>query len=158
MENNDKNHKSLKERLDYLEEKNGNGKKKKFFIPFKARLGKKQIKDGYVSILKIEDNHNIDFVKEPIRDGVINMGDTFHAIDPEDIFFYKNKPFIFQAKRSQNPYNPLSEAHETYGHKYILARMEGDKILGKKKAIGWGITIVGIVIAGIIAYSFITGA
>ena len=83
---------------------------------------------------------------------------SFHAIGSKDIFFYKGKPFIFQPKRAQNPYNPLKEEHETYGDKYILARMEGDKIIGKKKALGWGITIGGLIILGIIAYSFITGA
>ncbi len=160
MENNDtndKNHKTLKERLEFLEVKSGNGKKKKFSIPFRARIGKKNIRDGYVTVVVIEDNYNIDFRKERIVDGTINLEDTFHAINPEDIFFYKGKPFIFQPKRKQNPYNPLAQNHETYGHKYILARMEGDKIVGKKRAMGWGMGIVGLVILGIIAYSFITG-
>ncbi len=152
------NHKTLKERVESLEGNGGNGKKRKFFIPFKARVGKKNMKEGYVSVVTIEDNHNIDFRKEKIVDGVIKLDDTFHAIDSEDIFFYKGKPFIFQPIRKQNPYNPLSGDHETYGDKYILARMEGDKIItGKKKAIGWGMGIGGLVILGIIVYSFLTG-
>lgn len=158
MENNDENHKTLKERVEFLEGRNRNKKKRKFFIPFKSRVGRKNMKEGYVSVVMIEDNHNIDFRKERIIDGVINIDDTFHAIGSKDIFFYKGKPFIFQPKRAQNPYNPLKEEHETYGDKYILARMEGDKIIGKKKALGWGITIGGLIILGIIAYSFITGA
>jgi len=151
------NHKTLKERVEFLEGTGRNGKKRKFFIPFKARVSRKNMREGYVSVVTIEDNHNIDFRKEKIVNGIIKLDDTFHAIDSDDIFFYKGRPFIFQPKRKQNPYNPLSGDHETYGDKYILARMEGDRIVGKKKAIGWSIGIVGLIILGIIAYSFLTG-
>lgn len=160
MENHEvieKNHKSLKERVETLEEKGGKGKAKKFFIPFKARIGKKSMRDGYASVVVIEDNHNIDFRKEKITDGVIQLDDSFHAINPNHIYFYKGKPFIFQPKRKQNPYDPLSGKHETYGDKYILAKMEEGKITGKKRKLGWGLTIGGIVILGIIVYSFLTG-
>jgi len=151
------NHKTLKERIESLEGNDGNKKKKKFFIPFSARVSRKKMKEGYVSIVTIEDNHNISFRKEKIADGVIKLDDSFHAINSNDIFFYKGKPFIFQPKRKQNPYNPLIGKHETYGDKYILARMEGDKIVGQRKAIGWGMSIGGLIILGIIAYSFFTG-
>jgi len=151
------NHKTLKERVEFLEGTAGNKKKRKFFIPFRARVSKKNMRDGYVSVVTIEDNHNINFRKEKITDGTIKLDDTFHAINSSDIFFYKGKPFIFQPKRKQNPYNPLSGKHETYGDKYILARMEGDKIVGQRKAIGWGMSIGGLIILGIIAYSFFTG-
>jgi len=157
-EKEEKNHKTLKERIESLEGKKGNGKKRKFFIPFKAKVGNKSMRDGYVSVVVVEDNHNIDFRKEKIIDGTIKLDDSFHAIKSKNIFFYKGKPFIFQPKRKQNPYNPLAGKHETYGDKYILARMEGDKIVGKKRSIGWGVGIGGLVILGIIAYSFISGA
>lgn len=152
------NNKTLKERVEHLEGKSGSKKRKKFFVPFKARVSRKGMKDGYVSVVVIEDNHNIDFRKEKVVDGTIKLDDTFHSINPEVIYFYKGKPFIFQPKRKQNPYNPLSGDHETYGDKYILARMEGDKIVGgKKRALGWGMGIGGIIILGIIVYSFLTG-
>lgn len=154
---NQENHQTLKERVESLEGKGRKGKGKKFLVPFNARVGKKNMKDGYVSVVMIEDNHNIDFRKEKITDGVIQLDDTFHAIDSNDIFFYKGKPFIFQPKRKQNPYNPLDGEHETYGDAYILAKMEEGKIAGKKRKLGWGLTIGGIVILGIIAYSFLTG-
>lgn len=132
-------------------------KVKKFNLPFKARLSKGKVKKGYATVAVIRENKAIDFIREPIVDGTIKLdGDTFHAVSDEDIFLYKNKPFIFQAKNKLNPHNPLSGKNETYGQKYIMARMEGDKIVGKKK-IGWGISIGALIIIAVIAYALIAG-
>ncbi len=151
--------KSLKEEIQELKElisENQNNKPKKFRIPRKARVGKVKMKKGFVTIIVIGENKSLDFIKEPIVDGTIKLKDTFHAVDDEDVFFYKNKPVIIQAKSKLNPYNPLRGEHETYGQKYVMARMEGDKIVSKKQ-MGWGLTIGGIIIAAIIGYSFLTG-
>ena len=146
---------TLKEKIDELYY--GNQKKiKKFKIPLKSRIGKKKMKDGYVTIVKIEDNKNIDFTREPIVDGTIKMVDSFHAINSDDVFFYKNKPIIFQPKRKLNPYNPLAGDHQTYGQKYIMARMKSDSIISKSK-MGWGAGIGGLVLIGIIAYAILAG-
>lgn len=152
--------KSLKQRLEELERKTTEPTTKPFRMPFRGRVGNGKIKKGYVTIVTIQDNHAVDFTKEQIIDGTIKLskGDlSIHSLDPKDIFFYKNKPLIFQPKKSLNPYNPLKGEHETYGQKYVMARMEGDK-LSLKKSIGWMGSIIGIVILGIIAYAFITGA
>jgi len=152
---------SLKERLDALEDaERAKNPPKTFKVPMKGRVGNSKVKKGFVTIITIADNKNVDFTKEQIIDGTIKLqkGDlSFHAIDPEDIFFYKGKPLLFQPKRKLNPYNPLKGKHETYGQKYIMARMEGDK-LSIKKSMGWGIGIGVLVIVGIIVYAVITGA
>ena len=149
---------TLKEKVDalyYGQEKVR--KPKKFKIPMKARLNKGKMKKGYVTIVKFEDNMNIDFVREPIIDGTYKLdGDSFHAVDSEDVFFYKNKPVIFQAKRKLNPSNLLKSEHQTYGQKYIMARMKSDSIIGKKK-MGWGAGIIGLVVLGIIIYAVMSG-
>lgn len=132
-------------------------KKKKFRLPFKARLSKKAVRQGYVTVAIIRENKNIDFVKEPIIDSTIKLdGDSFHSLKDEEIFYYKNKPFIFQAKSRLNPYNPLEGKNETYGQKYVMARMEGDKITMKKK-LGLGISIGALIIVAVIAYALIAG-
>ncbi len=131
-------------------------KQKKFRIPFKARISKKRMREGYITIAIIRDNKNIDFVKEPIVDGTYKLNDTIHAVDEKDIFFHKGKPFVFQPKRTINPYNPLAEEHQTYGQKYIMSRMESDK-LTLKKQIGWGMSIGVLLIVGVIVYSLFTG-
>lgn len=150
---------SLKERVQMLEDLQRLEKRKDFKIPFKGRVGRMKVKSGYVTVVTIHDNKNIDFTKEPIVDGTVKLSKdlTYHAVDSKDVFFYKNKPIIFVAKNKLNPYNPLKGEHETYGQKYVLARMEGDKI-SLKKSLGWGATVAGLVILGIIAYAFITNS
>ena len=137
---------------DSLEKK----KPKKFKLPYKSRITKGLLRKGYVTVGVINENRGIDFTREPIIDGTIKLNDTFHTLDEIDIFSYKGKPFIFQAKNKLNPYNPLRGDNETYGQKYVMARMEGDKITSKKK-IGLGISIGALVIVGVIVYALIAG-
>lgn len=149
----------INEKLENIEKMLEEQKKKpekKFKLPSKAKVSNRKLKDGYITIVEVQENKNIDFKKLPIIDGTIKLGDTFHAIESEDVFLYKGKPVIFQSKNKLNPYNPLKGEHETYGQKYVMARMEGDKLTLKKK-IGWGMSIGLLIIIGIIAYSVLAG-
>jgi len=154
------NRKPLREELseikELIAESSKKPKKKSFKLPFGARVSNGKIKKGYLTVCVINDNMGIDFVKEQIVDGTVKLEDTFHAVEDFDIFTYKGKPFIFQPKSKLNPYNPLQGDHETYGQKYVMARMEGDKIVGKKH-IGWGISIGVLIIVGIVVYALFTG-
>lgn len=149
--------KTLKEKVDELYySQRPERKSKKFIMPFRGRIGKSKLKQGYVTVVVIEENKNIDFTREPIIDGTIKLTDTFHAIDETDVFFYKGKPLIFQAKKKINPHNPLHGDNETYGQKYVMARMEGDKII-TKKGMGVGMTVGILVILAIVAYGIFFG-
>ena len=153
--------KSLKDEIRELkgiveDTKKESKREKKFKLPFKSRINKSQLAKGYITVAVINDNKTIDFIREPIIDGTIKLIDTFHAVEDFDIFSYKGKPFVFQPKSKLNPYNPLEGEHETYGQKYVMARMEGDKITGKKK-VGLGISIGVLIIGAIIAYALFTG-
>jgi len=149
---------TLKDELRELNEnlKNQKPKKKEFKIPFSSRISKSKLRQGYVTIIEIGENKNISFTKEPIIDGTIKLKDTFHTLTANDIFFYKGKPMVIQAKGKINPHNPLDGDNETYGQKYIIARMEGDKII-TKKSMGWGMGIGGLVLLGIIIYALVGG-
>lgn len=147
----------IREMKGMLDEGSRKEKKvKPFRLPFKSRLSKSRLRRGYITVAVINDNMAVDFIREPIIDGTIKLEDTFHAVEEFDIFSYKGRPLIFQAKSKLNPYNPLEGTHETYGQKYIMARMEGDKIIGKKK-IGLGISIGILIIVGVIIYALFTG-
>lgn len=139
------------------------GKKKKkqrpFKLPFKARVSRSRLRKGYLTVAVIDDNMAVDFRREPIVDGTVKLDDTYHAIEDYDIFSYKGKPFVFQPKSKLNPFNPtnpLEGKNQTYGQKYVMARMEGERITAKKK-IGWGISIGVLIIVGIIVYALFTG-
>jgi len=147
----------LRELKEVISEKSSKKKEKKVFnLPFKARLNNSRLRKGYTTVIVINDNMAIDFRKEPIIDGTIKLDDTYHAIEEYDIFNYKGKPLIFQPKCKLNPYNPLQGERETYGQKYIMSRMEGERIISKKQ-IGWGLSIGVLIIIGVIVYALWTG-
>jgi len=165
--------KTLKEKVDLLikekeSEKNKLYKEKNFRVPFMSRVGKGAMKKGFATIVTMYDNRNIGFTKKKIIGGTIKLEDdpiSIHAINPKDIFFYKGKPFIFQPKKRLNPYNPVTtnddpieKENETYGQKYVMARMEGDKINLKKSMGNWGLWLAGLAILAIIGYVIFGGA
>jgi len=147
----------INEKLNNIEKILSEPKKKmKFRLPSKAKVSNMKMKQGYATIMVVKENKNVDFVKERIIDGTIKLEDTFHAIAPKDILFYKGKPLMIQYKSKLNPYNPIDEKHETYGQKWVMAKMMGDKLSLKKK-MGWGLSIGLIIIIGIVIYSLIAG-
>lgn len=158
-----KDEKSLSKKIDDLAEKfdeSKSKKKPKFKMPWKAKVNKQKIRKGYATILVVKENKGVDFIREPIKDSVVTLQEgneiSFHAIDSDDILNYKGKPFMIISKNKKNPYNPAKGKNETYGHKYILARMESERLSLKKK-MGWGIGIGGLIIAAIIGYSVLFG-
>ena len=147
----------MNERLENIEKLLSEPKKKKLFrLPTKAKVSNMKMKDGFATVMVIKENKNVDFVKERIIDGTIKLEDTFHAVAPKDVFFYKGKPLMIQYKSKLNPYNPTSDKHETYGQKWVMAKMMGDKLSFKKK-IGLGMSIGLIIIIGIVIYALIAG-
>lgn len=157
--------KSLKDTIKEMNEANrkileqlDDKKKPKGWAPglfgFKAKLGKKKLKQGYAIVQKIDDNKGVDFVKCQVSNGTFKLEDTYHAVADYDIFHYRGKPFIFQPKKKLNPFNPLEGKNQTYGQKYIMARMTSDIIKPKLTVgnVGWWIFV--LVVIGIIAYSF----
>jgi hypothetical protein len=152
---------TLKEEIQGLKELMESGgkkkkKKKKFRMPLGARVGKGRLRQGYITVQLVNENKNVEFKREPIVDGTINLGDTYHAVDENDIFFYKGKPMIIQPKHRINPYNPINPRKETFGHKWIMARMRTDVIKKGRIGIG-GMLIFGVIIAAIAGYYFFFG-
>lgn len=126
---------------------------RKFRVPRRGKVSKRQVRQGYTTILRIDDNGNCDFEKRPIEDSTyrLKLGGTYHTAKEEDLnLSYKGKPFIIQPTKKLNPYNPLSSDNETYDQKYVMARMLGDaiKLSTKKKGGAFLWIILGIVVIG----------
>lgn len=131
-------------------------KSKKFRMPFRGKVGKAKLKRGYVTVIVMRGNKNIEITKEPIVDNTIKIEDTYHAVNNESVFLYKGKPLMIIVESKLNPYNPLAGKNETYGQKYIMAKMLKDQIAGKKMK--WSAAlIIGIIVAGIVGYYFLSG-
>ena len=132
-------------------------KPRSFRLPVKARVSKLKLRKGFATVQVINENKTIEFRREPIIDGTIKLNDTYHAIAELDIFNYKGKPFIMLPKNRLNPFNPINLTNQTYGQKYVMARMHSDAIKLNKGFgnIGWIIFILAII--GIAAYYFLGG-
>ena len=130
-------------------------KKKKLKIPRKAKVRKGKLKKGWIGIIKIEENGNISGEKQKIDDSTIRLPDkTYHAIQGDEIGMWEGKfPVIILPTWKKNPIKIRrqgSDANETHGQKYIMARMLGDTI--KVKVAGGAKGLMYIIIAGAVAY------
>jgi len=123
---------------------------KKFRLPRKGRVSNRKLKKGYVTILRIDENKNVDFEKQPVKNSTYRLSTgTYHTLDESEVFMYKGKPFIIQPTNKLNPYNPLAGKNETHGQTYIMARMLADVI--KVKSRGANI-IVWLLVLGATAF------
>jgi len=149
---------SMKEKLDALVEESEKRKKKKFRMPRRGRISRSKMRKGYTIIMRIDDNGNVDFEKQKIIDSTYRLSTKeYHVAKKDDILSYKGKPLIIQPVKKINPYNPLDGRNETYGQKYIMARMLGDVIRMKGAGAKPLLWIIGLGIVGYILYSVFTG-
>lgn len=148
---------SLKEKVDLLfsEVENNPKKVKNLKLPRKAKVGKRKIKKGWVGILKIDENGNISGEKQQIEDSTYKLkSGTYHALEGQEILKWNGKfPVVIQSVKKLNPSNFLSEVNETYGQKYVMARMLKDAIKIKNKGGNFIVWII-IIIVGFIAFNY----
>lgn len=125
-------------------------------IPRKAKVRKGKLKKGWIGILRIDENGNLTGEKQKVEDSTIRLKDgDYHTMDGEEILFWEGKfPVIIQRTWKLNPEKlriRKDEKNETYGQKYIMARMLGDTIKVKAKSgsiIVWAL-VIGAILFGI---------
>lgn len=142
--------------------KSGEIKVKGLKIPRKAKVGRNKIKKGWIGIIKIEENGNTSGEKQKVIDSTIRLKDgTYHATDGREKVLWNGKfPVIFQPTWRLNPINlrrKENELNETYGQKYVMARMMKDAIKVKGKGMSGLIWLVILGVGGYILYSMFTG-
>lgn len=147
--------KSIKDLLQEMNEKlEGKPKRKKgLWIPLNARVGKGAAKRGYVTIMKIMDNRNIKFERQPIEDQTIIVDGSPSAATSDETLFYKGKPFIIQPSWSNKPFSPtdnydntMKSEYSSHINKLILTRMQKEAIASKRKISGGVIFIIILVL------------
>jgi hypothetical protein len=145
--------------VDMMEkgEVSGVKKSKSWRMPLKGKLGKTKLKQGYITIVEITENNVVNFTKEIIQGGTIKLGDTYHAVEGEDILSFKGKPLIIVPKKSKWPYNPNKVENSTVGQKHIMSRMKNEQIGDNKKMGLGGMSIGAIILIGAVAYYFLAG-
>jgi len=154
----------LEKQLERARTREEKKKEKKFKIPFGKKVGKAQAKKNYVTVIKINENNNLEFLKKQIEEQTFMVDGVPRLGTPDYVLRFKNNPVVIQPSWSNRPYSP-KEAHEKSledgsnikGYKILLARMQ-EEALGKKKSMGNMIKIIlGLCLAGIIGYAFLTG-
>lgn len=154
--------KTLAERIEALEGKEvlANTKVKKVKMPRKGKASKGKLKKGFIGVFRVDENKNATFEKQKVEGNVFVTKDgTYHATDGSEVLFWEGKfPFVIQKTWKKNPTKLIKddEKNETYGQKYIMARLLGDVIKVKKKLGGIGL-IVGLGILALIAFQFLGG-
>ena len=142
-------------------EKSDNTKTSKIKIPRKAKVRKGKIKKGWIGIITIDENGNLTGQKQKVEDSTVRLKDkTYHAIDGSEIGLWEGKfPVMIQQTWRKNPMRIKrgDDENETYGQKYIMARMLGDTIKVKAQGAMGLIVIVGILAACYFGYMALTG-
>jgi hypothetical protein len=147
---------SLKNKIDtifnQISENNGKPiKTRQMKIPRRAKVRRGRIKKRWVGIIKISENGNISGEKSKIEGGAFTLKKegSYHATDGREIRYWNGKfPVLFQPTWRLNPINfseELSMNNETYGQKYIMAKMLKNTIKSKGK--GFGSIIIWIIVA-----------
>lgn len=144
----------LRRLSENLEESIEKKQTKKFKLPFKGRVNKKKIKEGWASICYINENKGVNFMRVPIKEGTVLINGIPHVATPDYVLNYKNKPFMIVPSWNIEPFSPsknLNEAQEknktNVGYKLILNTLKSEQIQQKPK---FNIGIILIILAVII--------
>jgi len=150
----------VEESFDFINKvKEGKIKVRELKIPRKAKVSRMKQKKGYIGIIRVDENLNMTGEKVKLEESSVQLkGGTFHATDGQEICRWNGKyPVVIIPTWSKNPINlkELKPNNETYGQKYIMAKMLKAVIVATKKKGSFLIWII-IAIAAIIGYSLIT--
>lgn len=139
-------------------------KDKKFRLPFGKKVGKLQAKKNFVTIMKINENGNIDFKKTQITEQTILEDGIPRLATPNYVLRWKKNPMIIIPSWSVKPYSPedqynnsLNDGSNTKGYKILMAKMQSEVIKPTKQMGGIVKWILGLGLIAIIGYAFISG-
>lgn len=153
--------KKLKDKIN--EEEPEKKKKKSFRIPYKAKLSKKNLKDNYATIMLINENKQIEWLKAPIDESTMKIKGIPRLGTTDDILYDRKKPLIILPNWSVKPFSTKENYEETVkdkmtsqGYALLMNRMQKEAIALKKKISGFLILII-IAIIGVAAFILLGG-
>lgn len=162
--------KSLKEEVRKLSEalqgqqaqKEEERKTKKFRLPRKAKVSNGNLKKNYTTVAFINDNKEVTFTKEQIKEGTIIMDNCPYIATPDYMLTHKGKPMLILNSWSVEPFSPTKSIEDaakeqklTVGYRLLLNAMKSEVISAKKK-MNIVFIIIGLIVLGVGAYFIIT--
>lgn len=156
--------KDIKELLKENKEESKKKKDKKFKLPFGKKVGKSQARKNYVTVMKINENGNVEFSKKRIEQQTF-MEDKIPRLATADyVMRWKNNPMIILPSWSVKPFSPsdnleksLKDGSNTKGYPILMARMQSEQLDTKKQMGGLIKWILGLGLVGLLIYAFMTG-
>jgi len=154
--------KNIEEKLKELDDKKK--KKKKFKIPFWKRVGVAKKKQNYVTVIKLNENGQLKFDVQQIRNQTIMVEKIPRLATAQHIMYYKKNPIIILPSWSVEPFSPtkslaesLKDGSNVKGYAILLEKMQQEQLGAKKQIGGLFKIIIGLAFAAIIGYAFISG-
>jgi hypothetical protein len=158
---------TLKDDIDELKKIiiEGKEKEKKFKFPFGKKVGRSQRGKNYVTVILVNENGVIDFKKYQIEQQTI-MHDLIPRLATAGHVLWdkKGNPVIILPNWSVEPFSPLDHYQKSLlngsnskGYKILMARMQSERVEGKKKMPGWLPWVLGLILVGIIVFAIVTG-
>ena len=139
-------------------------KKKKFKFPFGKRVGNGKAKKGYVTVIKINDNLQLDFNVVKIEDQTIMQDKVPRLATAQYVMYYKKNPVIILPSWSVEPLSPskhlkesLEDGSNKKGYAILLEKMQKEQLGAKKQISGLIKWIFGLGVAALIGYALISG-
>ena len=133
-------------------------KTKPFRLPWKAKLSKKKVEQGWVTVIGINNNRELAFTRKPVVEGVYEWEGTPYVATVDYMLTYKGKPAIIQPSWSREPFSPAQHYSDTEkaglkstGFKLILNYLRKQQIPDKKEVGGiiwWLIGGIAVIAGG----------
>jgi len=150
----------IENKFKQQEEEELSRKEKKFKIPFGKKISKVQAKKNYITVVKMNENGALDFIKTTIEEQTFMLDGIPRFAGAEYIMHWKNNPFIFLPSWSVEPFSrvenfkdSLTNGTNINGYKILLARMHAE-VTKTKKELGILKWLLGGALVGIIIYAF----
>lgn len=128
-------------------------KKKKFRLPWRARVGKAKVKKNWIGVWRLNENRTITPFKTKIEEGVFEdkEGSPFLGMS-EYVWYWKNKPIIITPSWSFEPIGSKRLTEDAVrlqtlnvGRKLLKNHLERGQMETAKKKFGMGpIIIIGV--------------
>ena len=101
----------------------GNVKRQK--IPFKAKIGRLKARKGWASVLYVMNNKSVDFIKAPIEDNTIKVGNLIHEATPDDILIFRGRPMLIIPEWREKPIRPFDDKLHEVDHPIYDQQLHG---------------------------------
>jgi hypothetical protein len=157
--------------IDKLSEKEKKGFLKRLFkgskSPIPVKIDENKMKKGWVIVILLRTNGNLDIQKLPISEGMIRLKDneTYHMAEADYIWRYKKYPVLILPEFSVEPLKAINLAEEVRkegkgvdAQRFIIKAIEMSQIekkkMGGSKVILW---IIAAIVIIYLAFQFIGG-